>query len=63
MSTDLQTDVSRRCVRCDSPSAGKPMCNECAEEVMKEVEAMRRRMSIVFTFILILAIVAYYNIL
>lgn len=63
MSKDIRRDISRRCVRCGSYSAGKPMCDECAEEIMKDAGARRRRMSFVFTLILILAIVAYYNLL
>jgi predicted nucleic acid-binding Zn ribbon protein len=56
-------DVKLRCMKCGSFAGGSPMCDECAEEVMREVERRRRRMQIVFYYILFLAVAAYYLIL
>jgi predicted nucleic acid-binding Zn ribbon protein len=56
-------DAKLRCMQCGKFSAGSPMCDECAEAVMKVVERRRHRMQVTFYYILILAIVAYYVVL
>lgn len=56
-------DVKLRCMKCGSFAGGRPLCDECTEEVMKEVGRRRRRMQLTFYYILILAAVAYYLIL
>lgn len=61
--SEMDKDARMRCIRCGSFSAGRPMCEECMEEVLKEVARRRHRMQVVFYYILIMAVVAYYFIL
>ena len=56
-------DVKLKCMRCGSFAGGLPMCDECTEEVMREVGRRRQRMQLVFYYILVLAVAAYYLIL
>jgi predicted nucleic acid-binding Zn ribbon protein len=56
-------DAKLRCIRCGSFAAGRPMCDKCVEEVIRGVEARRRRMQLTFYYILIMAVVTYYFIL
>jgi predicted nucleic acid-binding Zn ribbon protein len=56
-------DAKLRCMQCGTFAAGKPLCDKCTDAVMGGVEARRRRMQLVFYYILILAGVAYYLIL
>ncbi len=51
------------CMRCGGISGAQPLCDKCTEEILKKEEARRRRMSLVFTLIIILGITAYYTLL
>ncbi len=51
------------CIRCGGLSDAQLLCDKCMKEVLKSEEARRRRMSIVFTLIIILGIATYYIVL
>ena len=53
-------DAKLRCMQCEAFAPGVPLCDECTEEIMKEVEARRRRMQLIFYSIVFMGIVAYY---
>jgi predicted nucleic acid-binding Zn ribbon protein len=59
----MTRDAKMRCMQCGSFAGGRPLCDECTDAVMKEVEARRRRMQLIFYFIICMGIVAYYTVL
>ncbi len=56
-------DVKLRCMRCGSFAPGRPLCDECTQEIMKGVEARRWRMQLIFYSILLMGIAAYFLLL